>query len=38
MYWAVIVARVLLTVLCFFLVCAYRSHFASLFAVKPKIG
>jgi uncharacterized membrane protein YphA (DoxX/SURF4 family) len=29
---------VVLTVLCFFLVWAYRSHFAPLFAVKPRIG
>ena len=29
---------VVLTVLCAFLIWAYRSHFAPLFAVKPKIG
>lgn len=29
---------VVLTGLCFFLVWAYRSHFAPVFAVKPKIG
>lgn len=29
---------VFLTVLCFFLVWAYRSHFAGIFAVKPRIG
>ena len=29
---------VVLTVLCFFLVWAYRSHFAGVFAVNPKIG
>ena len=28
----------LLTALCFFLVWAYRSHFAGVFVVKPKIG
>jgi putative oxidoreductase len=29
---------VILTGLCFFLVWAYRSHFAGVFAVKPQIG
>ena len=29
---------IVLTGLCFFLVWAYRSHFASVFAVKPRIG
>ncbi len=29
---------VVLTVLCMFLVWAYRSHFAGVFAVKPTIG
>jgi putative oxidoreductase len=29
---------VVLTALCAFLVWAYRSHFASVFAIKPKIG
>ena len=29
---------VVLAGLCFFLVWAYRSHFAGVFAVKPKIG
>ncbi|MCI0705299.1 MAG: DoxX family membrane protein [Planctomycetia bacterium] len=29
---------VVLAALCFFLVWAYRSHFAGVFAVKPKIG
>jgi putative oxidoreductase len=29
---------VVLTALCAFLVWAYRSHFVSVFAVKPKIG
>ena len=29
---------VFLTALCFFIVWAYRSHFAGVFAVKPKIG
>lgn len=29
---------VVLTGLCFFLVWAYRSHFAGVFAVKPQIG
>ena len=29
---------VVLAGLCFFLVWAYRSHFAAVFAVKPKIG
>lgn len=29
---------VVMTGLCFFLVWAYRSHFAGVFAVKPKIG
>ena len=29
---------VVLTVLCAFLIWAYRSHFAPLFAVKPQIG
>ena len=29
---------VVLTGLCAFLVWAYRSHFAGVFAVKPKIG
>jgi uncharacterized membrane protein YphA (DoxX/SURF4 family) len=29
---------VVLTALCFFLVWAYRSHFAGVFALKPKIG
>jgi uncharacterized membrane protein YphA (DoxX/SURF4 family) len=29
---------VLLTLLCFFLVWAYRSHFAPVFALKPQIG
>jgi putative oxidoreductase len=29
---------VVLTILCAFLVWAYRSHFAPVFAVKPKIG
>ena len=29
---------VVLTALCFLLIWAYRSHFAAVFAVKPKIG
>ncbi len=29
---------VILTALCFFLVWAYRSHFAGVFVVNPKIG
>ena len=29
---------VILAALCFFLVWAYRSHFAGVFAVKPQIG
>jgi uncharacterized membrane protein YphA (DoxX/SURF4 family) len=29
---------ILLTVLCAFLVWAYRSHFAAAFALKPKVG
>jgi uncharacterized membrane protein YphA (DoxX/SURF4 family) len=29
---------VVLTALCFFLVWAYRSHFAGVFALNPKIG
>jgi putative oxidoreductase len=29
---------VILTGLCFFLVWAYRSHFAGVFAIKPQIG
>lgn len=29
---------VVLTLLCAFLVWAYRSHFVSVFAIKPKIG
>jgi len=29
---------IVLTVLCAFLVWAYRSHFVSVFAIKPKIG
>jgi uncharacterized membrane protein YphA (DoxX/SURF4 family) len=29
---------VVLAALCFFLVWAYRSHFAGVFAVRPKIG
>lgn len=29
---------IVLTLLCFFLVWAHRSHFAGVFAVKPRIG
>jgi hypothetical protein len=29
---------VLITALCFFLVWAYRSHFAPLFVLRPKVG
>lgn len=43
MLWDVLLMKqpglgVVLTVLCAFLIWAYRSHFAPLFAVKPKIG
>ncbi|QJW95120.1 DoxX family protein [Frigoriglobus tundricola] len=41
--WDVVLVKqpglgVVLTALCFFLVWAYRSHFAGVFAVKPRIG
>jgi putative oxidoreductase len=43
MLWDVLLMKqpglgVVLTVLCVFLIWAYRSHFAPLFAVKPTIG